>query len=645
MKVFFNKLKNCRKSYSITYIILSIFYLITLGFFLYSLSRLHNIENVLRLIVTIIMAAWLFIYLIVSPIKLFTKKNKSFIAISIITGILIPILIIASLLVNYFFKNFDFTKDYLTYTTNLVTLTDTEFNSSSKIGMISNENDLEGYKLAKKLYERDKMSNEIVSYEDYYEMLADLYSKKIDAIFITSNYTIIFSSEETYQDIANQTKVIAEYSEKLENQDLTLKSNKKLSEPFTVLLMGVDSEIDGLDVNQAFNGDTLMMITFNPKTLTATMFSMPRDMYVPIACRNNNLAKVNSSAAYGSGCVINTLQNITGIDIDYYVKMNFKGVVDLVNAVGGITINVETPNYAYNHGHNCNGKFCEQNSNRKWGKDTIYLDPGIQTLNGEQALAYARCRALYTESDIARNRHQQEIIEAVAQKFSTIKSLDGFQQILNAISKNMDTNITTDQMLSFYEVAKDMLFKNDSDELISIQKTYLEYYDLPVYLPGSDTVTSALGYYDASLEAIKKAMRVNLELESAEMPKTISISVNENYESKIIGKGLTDDSRVETMPSFTNKTVTEATSWGASHNIPVYIEYVDYTSEYYNPDVSPGLIANQSVHRGTFLTNISSLTIYINSGTAPENPVIPEEPDSNENEIPDIDIPGSPTPE
>ena len=146
---------------------------------------------------------------------------------------------------------------------------------------------------------------------------------------------------------------------KLENKNNILASNKKLDEPFTVLLMGVDSTLNSINTNTAFNGDTLMLITFNPKTLNATIFSIPRDLYVPITCRNNGKAKINSSSVGGVSCVIDTIENLVDIKIDYYSKINFKGVVDLVNALGGIDVNVTY-------------SFCEQDSKRSF-KNMIYV--------------------------------------------------------------------------------------------------------------------------------------------------------------------------------------------------------------------------------------------------------------------------------
>ena len=92
-------------------------------------------------------------------------------------------------------------------------------------------------------------------------------------------------------------------------------------------------------------------------------------MYVPIACNHNRYAKINSSAAYGSSCVIRTIQSLTGIDIDYYVKINFTGVVDLVNAVGGVDVDVEEPDFWYDENHV--GQLCESNQYRETDSGSI----------------------------------------------------------------------------------------------------------------------------------------------------------------------------------------------------------------------------------------------------------------------------------
>ena len=617
MKTLLNKLKKTNKIFLIICFIAFILYLISYILLIKNLMSLSGIETAIRVIAIVIFGIWLLAYFLWNLINLILKKH---ITIAITTAITIILAIIFSF-ANYYISMVYTSisnigeKEYITYTTNLVVLNGTEINEDSILGMINNSDDIEGNKLAKELIEKEELTkNEIIEYSSYYEMISDLLNKEVDGIFLSSNYLTIFGGD--FEGLEN-TSVAYSYSKEMENQDTTLTSNKKLDEPFTLLLMGVDSETDGLNANASFNGDTLMLITFNPHTLNATMFSIPRDTYVPIACNNNRHAKINSSAAYGTSCVIDTVEQLTDITIDYYVKINFKGVVDLVDALGGIEVDIEAPDFNYNHGVNCGGKFCEQNSDRNTSASgMIYLDPGLQTINGEAALAYARCRHLYLQSDIDRNRHQQQVVEAIAKKASSMENLTNLEDILNSITKNITTNMSTEQILSFYDVLKSMISNSLSEgSFLTIEKTYLEYYSLPVRLSNNGGFTSAIGYYPGSLEAITKLMKENLEIESHEMIKTFEFNANEEYTTKITGEGITTGTKLETMPTFIGASVSEVEAWANSHNITLNTEFVDETDANYNASIAPGLVANQSIANGILLNNVSSLTIYINNAS------------------------------
>ena len=632
MKTLLNKLKKTNKIFLIICFIAFILYLISYILLIKNLMSLSGIETAIRVIAIVIFGIWLLAYFLWNLINLILKKH---ITIAITTAITIILAIIFSF-ANYYISMVYTSisnigeKEYITYTTNLVVLNGTEINEDSILGMINNSDDIEGNKLAKELIEKEELTkNEIIEYSSYYEMISDLLNKEVDGIFLSSNYLTIFGGD--FEGLEN-TSVAYSYSKEMENQDTTLTSNKKLDEPFTILLMGVDSETDGLNANAAFNGDTLMLITFNPHTLNATMFSIPRDTYVPIACNNNRHAKINSSAAYGTSCVIDTVEQLTDITIDYYVKINFKGVVDLVDALGGIEVDIEAPDFNYNHGVNCGGKFCEQNSDRNTSASgMIYLDPGLQTINGEAALAYARCRHLYLQSDIDRNRHQQQVVEAIAKKASSMENLTNLEDILNSITKNITTNMSTEQILSFYDVLKSMISNSLSEgSFLTIEKTYLEYYSLPVRLSNNGGFTSAIGYYPGSLEAITKLMKENLEIESHEMIKTFEFNANEEYTTKITGEGITTGTKLETMPTFIGASVSEVEAWANSHNITLNTEFVDETDANYNASIAPGLVANQSIANGILLNNVSSLTIYINNAsTTIEEPTTPPKDENN----------------
>lgn len=530
MKVLFNKLKKCSKVLLTLFIISLILYTGSLIFLTINLTSLSGIETALRIIALVIFYLFLICYLIGGLIALITKRKKTFIVMMIFSILLSGVFLVASYYIDKTYNKVDnISKKYVTYTSNMIALNDTENSDIKKIGMISDKDDVEGNILAKKIMKKENISdNKIVKYDDYYEMLTDLYAKEIDAVFVTSNYGVLFSSEELFANIKNDVKVVYEYSEKMENKDKTsadTASTKKLTEPFTILLLGVDSEKDGLNANQAFNGDTLMMITFNPKTLNATMFSIPRDTYVPIACRNNAENKINSSAASGTKCVIDTIENLTDIDVDYYVKVNFKGVVDLVDALNGIDVDVPV-------------SFCEQDSNRLFGDNEICLKPGEQTLKGEAALALSRHRKTLPLGDFQRVQHQQLVVEGIAKKAKTIRSVNDFYKILDAISKNIDTNMSTNQMLSFYNVFKKMLTTTLSgkDDFITIDHTYLTGSDLSIYNPSTRMNMYTFQYNRASLKEIVTLMKVNLGLEKADLIKNFNFSINTEYELSVAGK-------------------------------------------------------------------------------------------------------------
>ncbi len=664
MKVLRKKLKKVHIAKKIFYFLSLILYLATLIYFITGILKLADIETLIRSIIIAIFSVWFLIYMFTGLISMITKKNKTFIFLTVITLLLCPVFGVSSYLINNVYgKISNMNRNSIIYTTHLITLKETSFNKSLTIGMVTSQSDnIEGSVLGEKLIKKENLKNEIYEYEDYDSMLSDLEKGKIGGAIVPSNYETLMSNyeadvEETEDrvELVKRIKILYEYSEERANQDvITLEQSKdkKLTEPFTVLVMGVDSAKDGLKANQAFNGDTLMLITFNPSTLTATMFSMPRDLYVPIACNHNKYAKINSSAAYGSSCVIKTVQQLTDITIDYYVKINFTGVVQLIDALGGVTVNVEEPDFQFNNRIDCKGMVCEQNSKRQFGKEIIYVPTGKQKLNGEQALAYSRNRHQYAIGDIARNQHQQQVIEGMAHELKNINSITEFENLLDTVSNNIETNMTPEQMMSFYNVGKDMLV-NSSGNSLSIKKTYLSYYSLPVWQPRAERYTSALGYYPESLEAIKTLMKVNLGLETEKTIKTFEINYNEDYTTPLVGKGLTGGEKLQRVKSFVGATENEALNWCQLNQINCTFET---TTDYQ----LAGLIVSQSAHEGELVKSLKSITFYTSDGkgTPPVDPNAPtenpdtseetDEPDNTENEEETTEptnpeIPGTPT--
>ncbi len=597
MKILFRKLKRSNKFLLTLFIITFGLYIIGYTLFIKNLLSLSGIETGIRVFFIIFFLLWLIFYLFLSLIKLIKRNYKALIITTIISLLFSIVFYVSSFYINLIYdKMGNLTESNTTiYTTYLINFNDDEFNEDKILGMVDDKKSIEGYILANKLIKKEKLKNKVIKYAGFTELLSAFYNKEVDAIFVSSNYKTLFGSD-AYPNIGDETNILYKFSEKRKNEDKRIVSNKELTEPFTLLVMGVDSEANGLNANAAFNGDTLIYMTFNPKTLTASMFSIPRDTYVPIACRNNAYSKINSSAAYGTNCVINTVENLTGIKVDYYVKVNFKAVVELVEAVKGIEVMVEEPDFQRNSGVDCKGMVCEQNSNRDWGNNTVYIKPGWQKLNGEQALAYARCRHLYIESDLARNRHQQEIITALAKKALKIRSQKEFENILDAVSNNIATNMSMKEILSSYDILKSMITNSlKGEEMVNIKKSYLEVYSLPVNLGRS--VTSALGHYPGSLDDITKMMRTNLGKEEPTLAKTFTYDINTPYQEKVYGKGITTGEKLQLLPSFVGQNVSVAREYASRNNFSLIV------------NGSGDIITTQSLASGTLVKNIKSLTV------------------------------------
>lgn len=542
-----NKNKNHKFLNLFSGFIVGMFICVTI-YFIYNISKFNGVEDTLRYIfMTMLGLICLFVIFKYIGIK---KKGK----ISKYILFILILLIIGTgefYISNYINKSMNlldnFNKDEVTYTSTLISLKDGNYNTlkkvkEGKIGIISDTDSIEGYELAQHIIKKDNISQDnLVEYDDYPTMLNDLYNEDVDAIFVPGSYVEQYSSIEKYEKIKDEVIELDTYSEKRKKvADETIKtSTKSVTEPFTILLLGVDSPTE--DISKASGlGDSIMLVTFNPKTLTTTMFSIPRDTYVPITCYRNALSKITHAASGGDSCMINTVEKFTGIDIDYYAKINFKGLVKIVDALGGIEVDVPY-------------SFCEQDSNRSFAQGNLqYVKEGLQTLNGEQALALSRNRKTVPEcgkewnkgvrNDFVRGQNQQRVIKGIINKLKSIKSINQLYEVLDAVSISLDTNLTRDQILSFYNIFKKILLNSnslsDSNDIVNIQKTYLNgsgglIYDNIMKMKLYEFVPST-----ESLNAIVKAMKINLELIEEKYDTSFSFSIDNKYEEKVIGADL-----------------------------------------------------------------------------------------------------------
>ena len=600
MKAFLKKFRKTKLSVRLIYLFVLLVFIVSYALIFRSLVLLDNIETQLRIIALCVLGIILFIYAFFDLLALMTKKHKTVIITSFIVMIISALCIVGSLAINRVYDTLSkMNNKTILYTTNMILMKDTKFvnDSSFKVGIVDNETDVEGNILPYECIKKEKLKVSVEKYSSTFELLEKLYNGELNGIFITSNYSITYSGYEQYANIQDDVKVQFTYSKEMENKEY-IESNASVEEPFTLLLMGVDSTSSVLNANAGFNGDTLMIITFNPKTLNATVFSIPRDTYVPIACINSS-SKINSSAAYGTQCVIDTVQNLVDIKIDYYVKVNFKGVVDLVNALDGIDVTVPD-----------GIKFCEQDSHRSMQpKDLQCIQSGFQHMNGEQALAFARHRHTLPAGDFQRVQHQQLVVEAIANSAKGLSSIDDFYKVLDAISANMNTNMSTSQILNLYNVGKNVITSSNKGSMINIQKTYLTGYDLTMFVKNLGSNVYTFQYYEQSLEEIKKALKETLEIEKPEIIKTFNFSINDKYEVPIIGKKYYAVKRNETIPNFVGQSLDYVKTWCNARSISVNVN-----------GSSSGTVTYQSVRKGELTSGVSSITVTVEGNQQQEQP-------------------------
>lgn len=283
MKVLWKKIKKTKLSIRLIYLFVFLIFLFSYVYLFKSLLLLNKIETTLRIIVLSVLGLLFLLYTFFDLILLLTKKHKTVVITSFIVLLISSASIIGSLAINKVYVLLaSINKETVIYTTNLISLNNTEFtnNDTFNVGIINNETDIEGNVLAYELINKENLNIRIEKYDTYFELLENLYNGKLKGIFITSNYQAMYEGYEAYEKIGEEVKVLYDYSKEMKNQDY-IESSASVEDPFTILLMGVDSQYDGLNANAAFNGDTLMLITFNPHTLNATVFSIPRDTYVP----------------------------------------------------------------------------------------------------------------------------------------------------------------------------------------------------------------------------------------------------------------------------------------------------------------------------------------------------------------------------
>ncbi|WP_262118886.1 LCP family protein [Bacillus subtilis] len=202
---------------------------------------------------------------------------------------------------------------------------------------------------------------------------------------------------------------------------------------FTVLLLGIDSrDFKGETVDDA-RSDANVLVTFNRKNKSATMLSIPRDSYVNIP--GYGYDKFTHAHAYGGVKLsAKTVEKLLDIPVDYVIESNFDAFKDVVDELNGVSINVESEKIV--------------NQIKKDTKGKVILKTGVQTLNGEEALAYVRTRK--ADTDFQRGQRQMEVLNAIIKKSKSLSSIPAYDDIVDSLGENLKMNLSLNDAIGLF---------------------------------------------------------------------------------------------------------------------------------------------------------------------------------------------------
>ena len=270
-------------------------------------------------------------------------------------------------------------------------------------------------------------------YDSLSAMLEAFYNGEVDSIIINESSRSQILDMESYANFDNNTRVVYQTSYKVENTDKANAVSDITSKPFNVLISGSDTR-GGFDENG--RSDVIMVATINPKTSTILLTSIPRDFYVTTACdaadgcMQGALDKITHTGIHGTNTTKRTVEQLLGIEINYTFKVGFDAVTELVDAVGGVDVTV-APGYAVDH------FACMYN---------LSVHEGVNHLNGEQALAFARERYAYTEGDRQRTKNQQLVLMGIVDKITSPSIVQNYASIMDAMSNTFSTTMSSSEI-------------------------------------------------------------------------------------------------------------------------------------------------------------------------------------------------------
>ena len=508
--------------------------------------------------------------------------------------------------------------------------------TGKKVGMLNETSNGLTY-IATNILNKEKIDYATVFYKSNAEMMQALIDGDVDAIVITSAYRTIYKgveetpgeetttenaeevsfeeeSDETEMDpttIVTGTTEESPFSKYLPNlvdfysfeeqlKTDTQRSTKNLStDPFNVLLIGYSRTDIGSTVGLA---DSIILATINPQTYEVSMTSIARDSFVPIACYGGELDKINSGRSTSRACFIETVENFLNMDIDYYMELDYLGLVQIVNVIGGIYINNPV----------------------SFTLDGIYVPAGNHVFaDGQMALQFCRERHHMPNGDFDRQQHQKEVIIEIAKAFVESGSVSLALKAMEEASEWMSTDLTLNQLTSIFNLLLNTRNYTglDTFDLVDFQNTRITGYGGIMYYSYSMRLPLWVyliyqGSYDESVNHINNVMG---NYDSVKQTKNFEFSLSlsdeyirpamysTEYEHKFVYE---PDPMPPYWAQLEGMKQSDAMSWASANGVSLSVTMIKQGDANYDKS-SEGLVVSQSPRYGSLISDYKSGSITV----------------------------------
>ena len=431
----------------------------------------------------IVVAVLIVVLAILCFFLIWSKKAKNLTLILLLLGILISgtSLFAVGQFIG-FTSRLNATSNYSNYSMSIAVLADSPIDNISQVTSVMGPTGTDKDNIQQLMNDLKATQNKELTVEESRSYLAaykSLLAGDTKAILLNSVFENIIESE--YPDYASKIKKI--YTKELTKTVETPKDVK--GDSFNVYISGIDTYGP---ISSVSRSDVNIIMTVNRETKKILLTTTPRDSYVPIADGGNNQKdKLTHAGIYGVDASIHTLENLYGIDLNYYARLNFTSFLKLIDLLGGVDVYNDQEFTAHT-----NGKF--------YSVGNVHLD-------SEQALGFVRERYSLADGDRDRGRNQQKVIVAILQKLTSTEALKNYDGIIKGLQDSIQTNMPLETMMKLVNAQLESggTYKINSQDLKGTGRM-----DLPSYaMPDSNLYMMEIS--DSSLESVKAAINDVME--------------------------------------------------------------------------------------------------------------------------------------